>query len=79
SELLDHIYYIVKSLEKYAKDVADDGKIQSTSITVSLINYVINSVVIPTNNKNELPLMSPVSKNLYMEYATNFNIKRILI
>ncbi|ABU60611.1 hypothetical protein FM755_04740 [Francisella tularensis] len=79
SDMLDHIYYLVKSLEKNAKDVADDGKKQTSSITVSLINYVINSVVNPTYNKNELPLISPVSKNLYMEFAPNFYSKRILI
>ncbi|MDE5000844.1 hypothetical protein, partial [Francisella tularensis] len=71
--------YLVKSLEKNAKDVADDGKKQTSTITVSLINYVINSVVNPTYNKNELTLISPVSKNLYMEFDPNFYSKRILI
>ncbi|MDE4972140.1 hypothetical protein, partial [Francisella tularensis] len=47
SDMLDHIFYLVKSLEKNAKDVADDGKKQTSAITVSLINYVINSVVNP--------------------------------
>ncbi|MDE5028340.1 hypothetical protein NAI74_10350, partial [Francisella tularensis subsp. holarctica] len=37
------------------------------------------SVVNPTYNKNELPLISPVSQNLYMEFAPNFYSKRILI
>ncbi|MDE4986611.1 hypothetical protein NAI35_12445, partial [Francisella tularensis subsp. holarctica] len=50
SDMLDHIYYLVKSVEKNAKDVADDGKKQTSSIKVSLINYVINSVVNPTFN-----------------------------
>lgn len=79
SDMLDHIYYLVKSLEKNAKDVADDGKEQTSTITVSLINYVINSVVNPTYNKDELPLINPVSKKLYMEFAPNFYSKKILI
>ncbi|MDE4972051.1 hypothetical protein, partial [Francisella tularensis] len=75
SYMLDHIYYLLKSLEKNAKDVADEGKKQTSSITVSLINNVINSVVNPTYNKNELPLISPVRKNLYIDFSPNFYSK----
>ncbi|MBK2257607.1 hypothetical protein [Francisella philomiragia] len=79
SDMLDHIYYLVKSLEKNANDVTDNGKEQTGSITTSLINYVLNSVVNSTYNKDELPLINPVSKKLYMEFAPNFYSKKILI
>ncbi|WP_395167089.1 hypothetical protein [Francisella salimarina] len=79
SDMLDHIYYLVKSLEKNANDVTDEGKEQTGSITTSLVNYVLNSVVNSTYNKDELPLVNPVSKKLYMEFAPNLYSKKILI
>ncbi|OIN83414.1 hypothetical protein [Francisella sp. TX07-6608] len=79
SEMLDHIVYLIRSLEKNAKSVSDENKEQSLSITISLINYVLNSVINSTYNNKELPLTSPVSTKLYMEFAPNFYSKRILI
>ncbi|WP_274936424.1 hypothetical protein, partial [Francisella tularensis] len=40
SDMLEHIYNLVKSKEKNDKDLADDGKKQTRSITESLIKYV---------------------------------------
>lgn len=77
--MLDHIYYLVKSLEKNANDITDEGKEQIGSMTVSLVHYVLNSVVNSTYNKDELPLTNPVSKKLYMEFTPNFYSKKILI
>ncbi|MBK2029441.1 hypothetical protein IB655_08655 [Francisella noatunensis] len=79
SDMLDHIYYLVKSLEKNANDITDEGKEQIGSMTVSLVHYVLNSVVNSTYNKDELPLTNPVSKKLYMEFTPNFYSKKILI
>lgn len=74
--MLDHIYYLVKSLEKNANDITDEGKEQIGSMTVSLVHYVLNSVVNSTYNKDELPLTNPVSKKLYMEFTPNFYSKK---
>ncbi|APC91217.1 hypothetical protein CGC44_02405 [Francisella opportunistica] len=79
SEMLDHIAYLIKSLEKNAKGVSDENKEQSQSITISLINYVLNSVINSTYNNKELPLTTPVDKKLYMEFAPNFYSKKIFI
>ncbi len=77
--MLDHITYLIKFLEKNTEGVYNKNKEQSQSITISLINYVLNSIINSTYNNKELPLTNPVSKKLYMEFAPNFYSKRILI
>lgn len=79
SDMLDHITYLIKFLEKNAEGVSNENKEQYQSITISLINYVLNNVINSTYNNKELPLTSPVSKKLYMEFNPNFYSKRILI
>ena len=79
SDMLEHITYLIKFLEKNTEGVSNENKEQSQSITISLINYVLNSVINSTYNNKELPLTSPVSKKLYMEFVPNFYSKRILI
>lgn len=80
SDMLDHITYLIKFLEKNTEGVSNENKEQSQSITISLlINYVLNSIINSTYNNKELPLTNPVSKKLYMEFAPNFYSKRILI
>ena len=70
SDMLDHITYLIKFLEKNTEGVSNENKEQSQSITISLINYVLNSIINSIYNNKELPLTNPVSKKLYMEFCS---------
>ena len=55
--MLDHITYLIKFLKKNTEGVSNENKEQSQSITISLINYVLNSIInnfLHTTTKNYL-------------------------
>lgn len=79
SDMLSHIDYIIKSLEKNTKEVSDENSKQAQTITLSLINYTLNSVINTTYNEKELPLTSPVNEKLYMVFTPSFYSKKIKI
>ncbi|QIW10519.1 hypothetical protein [Francisella sp. LA112445] len=79
SDMLNHIDYIIKSLEENSKEVSDENSKQSHAITLSLINYTLNSVINATYNKKELPLTNPVNERLYMVFTPSFYSEKITI
>lgn len=75
--MLNHIDYIIKSLEENSKEVSDENSKQSHAITLSLINYTLNSVINATYNKKELPLTNPVNERLYMVFTPSFYSEKL--